>query len=313
MTPQNPDHPERENENEQNSGRRRQREPINLRKAYPLALRSIFRRSIVWILSFIILLVLITMADMVRPTTGSLAESVFFFFCTSLLVIGALLVIGKLIYECVYFHVYYYGIELEHLVISRGLFYKTRATFPLARLTDVYAHQTPMDLAFMLYNLRVTTPSPVAEYGAIDGLSQHRAVAMQNFLSALANTTSTPVDEEAATDAVRQMNSTEDPSIFGASPEIKDPPRMPPQELGNAPSDHGGARGDVDEMQKVQQTAPEEVLEELKQTKLELRKTRRELEHAEDVLEKAQDALESAPGAIPPAQQVTPAPDPLRK
>lgn len=288
------------------------KEPVNLRRAYPIAFRSIIRRSIHWLLGFLILIILLTAIDWIRPTTGTMAESVFFMLGTTLFFIGLTLLAAKLVYELLYYHVYYYGTELEHLVISRGLFFKTRASFPLARMADVYVNRTPIDLLFGLYNLRITTPSPVAEHGAIDGLGRKRAIDLQNYLLALVNTTVAPVDEQAATDTLRALKATEEPTVLDPSPERSDPKRSKPQTLPDElESDRAGATKNAEHHRRSGKSEaesddeslvdPEEVFAELQRTKRELKKTRKELIHVETVLDHAQEALERTQEAEPGA------------
>ena len=202
------------------------KDPINLRKMFPLAYRSILKRSIHWIAGFALLMILISLVDRINPHDETMASQIYFLFCLTLLLLGVVLLCCKLLYEVVYHHIYYYGIELEHLVISRGIFFKTRASFPLSSMTDLYLHRDPIDLLFLLYNLNVTTPSPVAEHGSIEGLSTKKGAALQNYLLALVNTTTTPTDEDAATDTLRSLKASEDPPILGPSPAEVDPPRM---------------------------------------------------------------------------------------
>ncbi len=258
------------------------KEPVNLRRVYPIAYRSMIRRSIHWIVAFALLVVALTLIDHLRPATGSMSEQVFYFFGTAFFVIALGLLLLKLLYEVVYYHVYYYGTELEHFIISRGIFYKTRSSFPIARIADVYLERTPLDLVFMLYNLRVTTPSPVVEHGSIEGLSFKRASELQNYLLALVNTTTPASDEEVATDALRALKATEDPSIFGASPEHSDPPRSKPEVL------------PLEEQQAPPAEDPKKVLAEIDRTEQDLKRARAELAHAGAVLHKARETIEKS-------------------
>ncbi len=196
-----------------------------------MAYRSILRRSIFWIIAVVLLSIIFTLLDQLRPATGEMVESLYYFVTTGIYIFVLLLLACKLLYEVIYYHVYYYGTELEHFVISKGIFYKTRGSFPLARMTDVYLERNPIDLIFMLYNIRVTTPSPIIEYGAIDGLSWKRASELQNYLLALVNTTVPQSDEQLASEAVRSGKATEDPSILGPNPADSDPPRAKAQVL----------------------------------------------------------------------------------
>lgn len=204
------------------------KEPVNLRKAFPITFRSIFRRSLHWIIIFFILCLFITVLDHFRPGTGELGERVFFLGCLTALLVGLIFLAAKLVYELIYYHIYYYGVELEHLIISRGVFFKTRASFPLARMADIYLERAPLDMIFFIYNLRVTTHSPIAEHGSIEGLSFRKASDLQNYLLAMVNTTTTPVDEEQVIETLHELKATEDAGILGQSPAVADPPRAAP-------------------------------------------------------------------------------------
>lgn len=289
-------------------------DPLNLRKPFPIAFRSIFRRSILWVLSFIVLVLILMTLDTLRPIEESVLSKIFLLICLLLIVVGMVLIIGKLIYEILYYHVYYYGIELEHVVISRGLIFKTRASFPITHLSDVYLYQTPIDLLFAISNLRVTTTSPVSEFGAIEGLAQHRAIALQNLLLALANTTTDPINMQGATDSLKTMHATDEPSVFDASPAEKDPPRMSSEKIPDIYKEKAEEESNAKPEQKEEgkpkevenkekETAPvqstpianaKELLNELQQTKHVLEETRDELIHAEELLEKTQTTLENA-------------------
>lgn len=199
-------------------------DPVNLRKVYPIALRSIVRRSFVWIVGLLIVLFGVTLLDAL-PSTG-FSQRVFDTLCMALVLSAALLVIGKLIYECIFYHTYYYGVELEQFVVSRGVLFKTRASFPIAKLTDTYLHRTPLDLVLGLYNLVITTPSPLADYGTVTGLPARHAKGLQNYLVALASTATPMVDSVEAERLLAAEKASDDPTITGPSPARQDPPRF---------------------------------------------------------------------------------------
>lgn len=282
-----------------------QKEPINLRRLYPIAYRSIIRRSLHWLIGLLLIVILLTGIDHLRPADNTAAGNAFFIIGATIFGLAVTLVAAKLIYELIYYHVYYYGTELEHLIISCGIFFKTRGSFPIARMADVYVDRNPIDLIFGLYNLRITTPSPIAEHGSIEGLSSKRAADLQNYLLALVNTTTTPSNEEQATEMLRDLKATEDPAILSASPAAKDPPRAKPQVIphssessGAPPSPDAARKGGSEDKTAAVEThdKPEldtaEILGELKQTQTDLRQARKELAHAGDVLNKAREVIE---------------------
>ncbi len=294
------------------------KEPINLRRIYPIAYRSILRRSFVWIVGLIILMIIIPIVDSFTPGNGTMVDQVFFFLETTILILGIIVVCTKIIYEFIYFRLYYYGIELEHLIISRGLFFKTRTSIPLASLSDIYIDREPIDLLFSLYNLRFTTASP-AEHGPVEGLSHKNAFDFQNYLLALANTTVKPVDNEAAKEILSSSKVTKEPGLFDKCPANVDPPSSAPE---NLPEQHRSTTTENTEAKKVLSPSPvpaptseniamkiekvplkeeiaptpslvaNKILDELQHTQEELKKTRDELTHAEEVLEKTRDKIE---------------------
>jgi len=193
-------------------------DPVNLRRIYPIAIRSVFKRSLHWILVFLMLIIAITVFDNMLPGNGTASEKVFFMLASTMLTVGSILLAGKLLYEVVYFYFYYYSIELDHVIVSRGVFFKTRASFPLARLAVVNFDRDIIDFLFLLHNIRITTTSTVVEIGSIEGLSIKNATALQNYFLALTNTTLRPVDEDQAQRTLSTLKATEDPMMSGKSP-----------------------------------------------------------------------------------------------
>jgi membrane protein YdbS with pleckstrin-like domain len=87
-------------------------------------------------------------------------------------------------YERLYRACYRYGIEANHLILSKGIILKQRGQFPLSRITDVYLDRTLGDLFFGLYNLHLSTPTSHSEkFARIDGLKLKTALAFQKYLT----------------------------------------------------------------------------------------------------------------------------------
>lgn len=180
--------------------------PVELRREYPIARRFVLMRVAPWLIIFIAIWIGLQTFDTIFGSYGSgPAEEVWQMLCASVLLTVAVLVGIRLIYELVYFKLYRYGLELEHLVIAKGVLWRTRASFPLTKITDIYVEQTPLELLFGLATLQVTTPAAVTNFGGIEGLSTARSVQLQQYLLALINTTQPTVDEAAAEESVQEL------------------------------------------------------------------------------------------------------------
>lgn len=182
---------------------------VDLKERFPLTLRYIFCKSF-W---FLLATGLIAAARIwigtyhppindpsleiahgaIQKGMGSFFDYLFFaaFICTVL----------KLIYEFVFRAMFTYSIELEHLTVTRGIFFRSRSSFPLARINDVSLKRTPVEMLFLLYAIDVLTASPISTYGRIEGLSKKDAVDLQTYLLALVETTLPDVREKAADQA----------------------------------------------------------------------------------------------------------------
>ncbi len=174
---------------------------IPLRRHYPISLRLILVRSIHWILAFVILLILISAFDsLMARAEPSFADTVFSFLATALVLGGLLVLCLKLVYEIIHFLLYDYKVESQQLVISKGVFWRSRATFPLVKLTDVYVERNPLEIIFFVSTLQVTTAAALSgvNFGGIEGLPSSTARALQTFVTELASTVQPEVKEEKA-------------------------------------------------------------------------------------------------------------------
>lgn len=161
---------------------------FDLRDEFPLAYRSIIRRSFPWLVIYVSIAVFTLLGlsevpkDPLLPEVGQFVDIL----GQSLLILGALICFFKLVYEIVFHHMYYYAIEEGHLVISAGIFLKQRGAFPLNVITDVYLDRNPLDFMFGLYDLYTSNPAGAShEFGDIQGLSKAKAVALQDYLVTL--------------------------------------------------------------------------------------------------------------------------------
>ncbi len=177
----------------------------DLRAKYPVATRSIFRRSALWIFVYCGFLICFLLTIYLIPESWFERREVTYQFFQGLLhivaryfVIGGLLVVFlKLAYELLYLKLYRYQIELEHLVISQGVLFRSRASVLLAKINDVEIERGALDLIFGLYNVAVLSPAP-SQSTFIEGLSSHHAIELQNKLLAMIESASPDVNTAAA-------------------------------------------------------------------------------------------------------------------
>lgn len=163
---------------------------INLRRHYPNSIRLAFMRSFHWIVAFIILVVILMAVDTIVPTRSvGVTNDVFIVLGTLVFGLAIILVAGKLIYETLYFIMFSYRVENQQLLVSKGVVWRSNATFPLFRLTDVYVERNPLELLFFISTLQITTAASTADgatVGGIEGLPYSTAIALQNFITELA-------------------------------------------------------------------------------------------------------------------------------
>lgn len=179
---------------------------VDLKEMFPLSIRVAFRESFLYLLGLAFVVAgyiaialqlshVATLPEMAQSTEFALRSALY----VAITVCG-----GKLLYEILCFWVYRYTIELEHLTITRGILFRSRASFPLARINDVSLTREPLDILFGIYTLTILTASPTSEYGSIDGLPSRSAHGLQAYLLALVETTLPDVREEVAESIVER-------------------------------------------------------------------------------------------------------------
>ena len=145
------------------------------------------------------------------PTAGTTSDSIMDLLRAIFLFAIAASAI-KIAYDIAFMMLAGYSIELEHLTISKGVFHRLRASFPLARINDVSIKRNFMELVFGLATVDILTASPLTDSGLIEGMSLKNALGLQAHLLALIETTLPNVNEVNAAKAVNA----------GATPELAD-------------------------------------------------------------------------------------------
>ncbi|MBX7136346.1 MAG: PH domain-containing protein [Oligoflexia bacterium] len=129
-----------------------------------------------------------------------------------LLLASVVITVIKIGYESLHHFLYSYTTELEHLTISRGVLFRSRFSFPLARINDVSLTRDPIELCFLLYTLDVLTASPILQSGLIEGLPKKSALGLQAYLLALVESSLPNIKEDAAINVQKR----------GLAPEVAD-------------------------------------------------------------------------------------------
>lgn len=100
-----------------------------------------------------------------------------------LLLLFGLSALAIFLYEQAYFNRYFYALESEVMVIKKGVFSYGESTLPYSRIQDVFIDQDPLDQAFGLYDLHVSSATLQSAANAhIDGLSYEGAEAIKKEL-----------------------------------------------------------------------------------------------------------------------------------
>ncbi len=190
---------------------------INLRRHYPISIRLAFMRSFHWIIAFVILLVILLAIDRIVPArSDGVTNDVFIVLGTMVFGVAIILVALKLVYEMLYFIMFAYRIEDQQLLVSKGVIWRSNATFPLFRLTDVYVERNPLELLFFISTLQVTTAASTAggaSVGGIEGLPYTTAIALQKFITELAAAVQPEVSEEKKEEVLREHLPPDGPGV----------------------------------------------------------------------------------------------------
>lgn len=181
---------------------------VDLRQMFPQSIRLPFAESFLHLIGLALVTAgYISLATRLPPATGSpniVDGTEFILRC--IFYIAVCIGGGKLIYELLCYLVYRYSIELEHLTITRGILFRTRASVPIAKINDVSLSRGPVEILFGLYNLTILTASPTANHGTIEGLPSKSAHGLQAYLLALVETTLPNVQDRVAENLIERAS-----------------------------------------------------------------------------------------------------------
>ncbi len=162
------------------------KKPVILSKAYPMARRYVFYRSLPW---FLVLVAVLATAVFINSSGDPLLFDKIFIkdldleawiFGWAIILVGLVL----LLYSEIYRLTCYYAKDGDKLVIRRGVIFREFAFFPLTQITDLYLERDWKALLLGLHNLRICTPSRRSgAFATIDGLSRRNAIALTEKIS----------------------------------------------------------------------------------------------------------------------------------
>ena len=103
----------------------------------------------------------------------------------------------KIIYDVVFHLMYNYTLEMEHLVVTQGIFKRSRASLPIAKVNDVSLTRNFSELLLGLYSINILTASNSEVSGVISGLRKKEALDLQAYIMILVESTLPQINRKA--------------------------------------------------------------------------------------------------------------------
>jgi len=89
----------------------------------------------------------------------------------------------KMIYEYIYYRMYFYDMDEQNVVVRKGVVSKHEVTLPFNRITDVYVDQDVVDVFLGLYDVHISTPTQKSgEVAHIDGVNRSGAAELRRLI-----------------------------------------------------------------------------------------------------------------------------------
>jgi membrane protein YdbS with pleckstrin-like domain len=277
--------------NEQDAAAKKKtlRAPVNLRRMFPLALRSIVKKSFPSLLLVAVVSIVGQSLYSMTPVQGTMTTDVFQLAIVWVWLTCAAAAAAKFVYEIAVFATYHYGVELDNVVVVKGLLFRSRVSIPMTKMIDVTIERTPIDLLFFLHNLNLRTASDLTDSGNINGLSWRNALGLQNYLLALLNTIEPPINHAAAQEALSAA-AAEYEGLDGPIP--PPPPEVRVETSESPPAVRRPAENHRQEQGRAQRPTAEKSAE-TKAASPQDNRTRQKAETLEKHLEQAEQTLEA--------------------
>ena len=165
--------------------------PVPLRKTIPLRLRKILKKSFgsfikAFFIGGILTVAIFYFLDSLDPTDSPATERMIYF-CGRLLGVWLFIffcfMFWKMIYEYIYYRMYYYDMDDLNVIIRKGVISKHEVTLPFSRITDVYVDQDVVDVFLGLFDVHISTPTVKSgEVAHIDGVNRVGAAELRRLI-----------------------------------------------------------------------------------------------------------------------------------
>lgn len=181
---------------------------IDLRQAFPISWRLVIANSLLHILLLGISVAAYSLIILRDPIESGATNNSYRLFSNWIYYSVVLVCGSKIFAELIGFLSWKYSIELEHISIAHGLLFRSRSSFPIAKINDVSIHRSPIEILLGLHTLTILTASPSAVDGSIHGLPSSSAYGLQAYLLALLETTLPDLKEHVAEDVLAHRHPT---------------------------------------------------------------------------------------------------------
>ncbi|MCB0336627.1 MAG: PH domain-containing protein [Bdellovibrionales bacterium] len=162
---------------------------INFHEVFPVAKRSIIRRSAKASLRLLALLVTLVATLCLIHVFWSPLEEVLAYkwaMVAGIVVLAFAVFAAKIVYEFKYRETLEFGITRHNFYLKRGVFMQDTGSFPLSRITDIYLERRMSDYLLGLASLVIATPSNKSvDFARIEGLKFQDAQNLKFLLSSV--------------------------------------------------------------------------------------------------------------------------------
>ena len=161
---------------------------IDLKKAYPMAIRWPIMRTMSYF--YLVLIVVFLIWGLDKIIIHAISDESVLLIWERVMVFFILASISYWLFQLILHWLrkrsYDYKIIGNHFHISKGILLKKRASFPLSQITDIYVERTFRGALFGLYMLNISTPTADSgEFSFIYGLTEERALGLQEVFQKL--------------------------------------------------------------------------------------------------------------------------------
>ncbi len=157
-------------------------ERTDLTKSFPISKRSIFRGALSYAFALAAVIAVLAVLDRLGSRVHHLEPKTFSLIGVAAILLAALAVLGKLIYEFVAYVTVHYYLEGGDLVLASGVFHSELKRLPNSMWDELAVKGTLADRLFGLRRLEVPHLNGSEMEFSIEGLKRRTAGEMHDFL-----------------------------------------------------------------------------------------------------------------------------------